>query len=133
VASLASAGADLDLAVIGEAPVPACLGEVGDDAEPPFLAARAAAPIRATFRVHGEGEETPLPVVGEVGGAPVMVAPGRIRVAVDLDPPVDVGPVDLAPKASLRIRILELLTDGSRRWQVFVDGRDVRGAEASPP
>ena len=54
-AALASAGADLDLVVIGEAPVPACLGQVGGDEEPPLLAAAATAPIRATFRVIGEG------------------------------------------------------------------------------
>jgi hypothetical protein len=134
-AALASAGADLDLVVIGEAPVPACLGQVGGDAEPPLLAAAATAPIRATFRIIGEerGEEASLPAVGTVGGAAVKVAPGRIRVGVDLDPPVEVGPVDLAPNASLRIRILEFPAGGSQRSQVFVDGAKVRDGEGSVP
>ena len=71
--------------------------------------------------------------MGVVGGAAVKVAPGRIRVGVDLDPPVEVGPVDLAPNASLRIRILEVPAGESRRWQVFVDGANVRGGEGSVP
>jgi len=131
-AALAAAGADLDLVVIGEAPVPACLGQVGSDAEPPLFAT-APAPIQATFRVIAEGqdEEGALPAVSVVGGAPVKVAPGRIRVGVDLEPPVEVGPVDLAPNASLRIRILEVPVGESQRWQVFVDGTNVLSGEGS--
>jgi hypothetical protein len=68
-----------------------------------------------------------------VGGAAVKVAPGRIRVGVDLDPPVEVGPVDLAQNASLRIRILELPADESQRWQVFVGGTNLRVGEGSAP
>jgi hypothetical protein len=134
-AALASAGADLDLVVIGEASVPACLGQVGGDGEPPLLAAAETAPIRATFRVigKGQGEEAPLPVVGTVGGAAVKVVPGRVRVGVDLDPAVEMGPVDLAPNASLRIRILEVPAGESQRWRVFVDGTNVQGGEGSVP
>jgi hypothetical protein len=132
-AALVSAGAALDLVVIGEAPVPACLGQVGGDGEPPLFAATETAPIRATFRVIGEGqgEEVPLPVVGVMGGAAVKVAPGRIRIGIDLDPPVEMGPVDLAPNASLRVRILEAPAGESQRWQVFVDGTNVRSGEGS--
>jgi hypothetical protein len=134
-AVLASAGADLDLVVIGGAPVPACLGQVGGDGEPPFFTAAETAPIRATFRVIGEGqgEEAPLPVAGVVGGAAVKVPPGRIRIGIDLDPPVEVGPVDLAPNAALRIRVLEFPAGESQRRQVFLDGTSVRGGEGSAP
>jgi hypothetical protein len=134
-AALSSAGAALDLVVIGGAPVPTCLEQVGDDAEPPQLTAAAAPPARVTFRVLGEeqAEEAPLPVTGVVGSAAVDVPPGRVRVGVDLDPPVEVGPVDLAPNASLRIRILELPADESQRWRVFVDGVSVRRGEEFIP
>jgi hypothetical protein len=134
-AALASAGADLDLVVIGNAPIPACLGQVGGDAEPPLFTAAATAPTRATFRVIGEapGDQAPLPVVGTVGDAAVKVAPGRIRVGVDLDPPVEVGPVDLAPNASLRIRILELPEGEAQRWQIFIDGSNLRAGRESVP
>jgi hypothetical protein len=134
-AALASAGANLDLVVIGDAPIPACLGQVGGDAEPPHLMAAAPAPTRATFRIIGEapGDEAPLPVVGRVGDAAVKVPPGRVRVGVDLEPPVEVGPVDLAPNASLRIRILELPQGEAQRWQVFIDGFNLRVGEESVP
>ena len=55
------------------------------------------------------------------------------RLGIDLDPPVEMGPVDLAPNASLRIRILEVPAGKSHRWQVFVDGTNVRGGEGSLP
>ncbi len=134
-AALASAGADLDLVVIGEAPVPACLSEIGGDVEPPLFAAAATAPIRATFQVIGEeqGEEVSLSAAGVVGGGAVKVAPGRIRVGVDLDPPVEVGPLHLAPNASLRIRILEVPTGESRAWQVFVEMAKAGGGGGSVP
>jgi hypothetical protein len=61
------------------------------------------------------------------------VAPGRIRIGIDLDPPVEVGPLDLAPNGLLRIRILELPRGQSRAWQVFVEMAKVRGAEGSIP
>jgi hypothetical protein len=133
--ALTAAGADLDLVVIGEAPVPDCLGQVGGDGEPPLLAADPNPPLRAAFRVTGEDEqdETPPPVMGVVGGGAVKIAPGRVRIRVDLDPPVEVGPVDLAPGASLRIRLLELSTSGPQRWEVFVDGANVRGDAGSVP
>jgi hypothetical protein len=131
--ALASAGADLDLVVIGEAQVPACLSEVGSDLEPPLLVAPATLPIRAPFRVIGEeqGEEVSLSAVGAVGGGAVEVAPGRIRIGVDLDPPVELGPLRLAPNASLRIRILEVPAGESRAWQVFVEMAKVETGEGS--
>jgi len=134
-AALASAGADLDLVVIGEAPVPACLSEVGSDLEPPLLVAAETAPIRAAFRVIGEeqGEEVSLSAAGVVGGGAVAVAPGRIRIGVDLDPPVEVGPLRLAPNASLRIRILEVPAGESRTWQVFVEMAKAESGEGSVP
>jgi hypothetical protein len=134
-AAVASAGADLDLVVIGAAAVPACLDEVGSDLEPPLLAAAPAAPLRATFRVIGEeqGEEVSLSAAGMVGGDAVTVAPGRIRIGVDLDPPVEVGPLDLPPNGLLQIRILGLPRGQSRAWQVFVEMAKVRGAEGSIP
>jgi hypothetical protein len=133
--ALSSAGADLDLVVIGEALVPPCLGAVGGDEEPPLFAAAPVAPAPVTFRVTREETrvETPPPAVGAVGGSAVQVAPGRIRITVDLDPPVEVGPVDLAPNGFLRIRILEVAASDSRSFEVFVDGAGDRGGEGSSP
>lgn len=133
--ALSSAGADLDLVVIGEAPVPPCLAEVGGDEEPPLFAAAPLPPARVIFRVSREETrlETLPPAVGAVGGDAVPVAPGRIRITVDLDPPVEVGPVEVTPNTLLRVRILEVAANDSRSFEVFVDGADGRGEEGSAP
>jgi hypothetical protein len=134
-AALSSAGADLDLVVIGSAEVPPCLDQIGGDEEPPLLALSPTRPIHASFRVTREQRpgEAPSPTLGSVGEAAVKLAPGRVRISVDLDPPVEVGPVELAPNASLRIRILEVSASGPERWEVFVDGADLRAGEGSAP
>jgi hypothetical protein len=134
-AALFSVGADLDLVVIGGAPVPACLEQIGGDEEPPLFAAASIPPVRATFRVTSDEkrEDGRPPAVGVVGEAAVEVAPGRIRISVDLDPLVEVGPVGLAPGGSLWIRILEVPASEPRRWEVFVDGPSATGVEESVP
>jgi hypothetical protein len=134
-AALSSVGADLDLVVIGSAEVPPCLDQIGGDEEPPLLALSPMRPLHASFRVSREQRpgEAPSPTLGSVGEPAVRFAPGRVRITVDLDPPVEVGPVDLAPNASLRIRVLEVAASGPERWEVFVDGADLRAAEGSAP
>jgi len=134
-AALFSAGADLDLVVIGGAPVPACLDQIGGDEEPPFFAAAPIPPTQADFRVVREERRKgdSRSALGKVGGEAVNVAPGRVRVIVDLDPPVEVGPVELGRNSLLRVRILEVPEGEPRRWEVFVDGADVRGDEGSVP
>jgi hypothetical protein len=135
-AALFSAGADLDLVVIGDAAPPACLAQIGSDRQPPLVGAAEAPQLETTFRVSRdagrEGAPTPL-AVGTVGGAALTVEPGRIRVGIDLDPPVEVGPVALAPGGSLWIRILEVPGSEPRRWQVFVEGSSARGDMESAP
>lgn len=120
--AVVSAGADLDLVVIGPVPVPACIAEIGSDEAPP-LAAQAAAPA-PSFHVSNEAEEAAASgaLVGRIGEEPLEVAPGRIRVRVDLDPPLEVGPIDLGPGARLRIRILEVPGSAPLYREVFVDG-----------
>ena len=57
----------------------------------------------------------------------MQVAAGPIRVSVDLEPPVEVGPVELEAGGSLRVRILEVPESEPRRWEVFVDEASARG------
>jgi hypothetical protein len=134
-AALYSAGADLDLVVIGQTPVPDCLEKIGGDEEPPLLAAAPLPPVRAEFRVFAEEEREGAPrrEVGKVGGAAVNVAAGLVRILVDVEPPVEVGPVELAPTSTLRIRILEVPGGEPRRWQVFVNEAEVGGEEGAAP
>jgi hypothetical protein len=134
-AALFAAGADLDLVVIGGAPAPACLERIGSDREPPLFAAAGVPPHRTTFRVAKEGsrEDAPVLAVGTAGEAAVNVDPGRVRISVDLDPPVEVGPVGLAPGGRLRIRVLEVPATEPRRWEVFVEGANTEGDTESVP
>ena len=134
-AALSSAGADLDLVVIGAAAPPACLAQIGSDREPPLVGAAEAPPLETTFRVSRDEsrEAARILAVGTVGGAAVKVEPGRIRVGVDLDPPVEVGPVGLAPGGSLWIRILEVPASEPPRWKVFVEGASARDDMESVP
>ena len=134
-AALVSAGADLDLVVIGAAPAPACLAQIGGDQEPPLFAAAGVPSLEAAFRVTKDEsrKDAPALATGTVGGAAVNVAPGRIRVSVDLDPPVEVGPVGLEPGGSLWIRILEVPASEPPRWDVFVEGASATdGTEPVP-
>jgi hypothetical protein len=130
--AVVSAGADLDLVVIGGVPVPACIAEIGGDQEPPLVTATAPPP--RSFHVSREAErsEASEALVGRVGGQALEVAPGRVRVRVDLDPPLEVGPVDLAPGALLRIRVLEVPGSAPLYREVFVDGEGVGTGETLP-
>lgn len=134
-AALASAAADLDLVVIGAATPPACLAQIGSDREPPLVGAAAALQLKTRFSVsrYESREAAPVLAVGTVGGAALKVAPGRIRVSVELDPPLDVGPVGLAPGGSLWIRILEVPASEPPRWDVFVEGASATGGTESAP
>ncbi|MDH3519057.1 MAG: hypothetical protein OEM49_01255 [Myxococcales bacterium] len=84
----AARGVRLDLVVIGDAEVPACLLERLDlpDTAPPA----GIAPIRSV-RFHVETELAPgIPLVscGEAGAGPLTLPPGRGVLTVELDPPL---------------------------------------------
>lgn len=134
-AALFSAGADLDLVVIGGAAAPACLAGIGSDREPPLVAGGARTHREPTFRVTRDDGRAGAPALaaGAAGAGAVQVAPGRIRVRIELDPPVEVGPLGLAPGGSLRIRLLEVPGSETPRWDVFVEGASTAaGAESAP-
>jgi hypothetical protein len=126
-------GARVEFVVFGDARLPPCIedfeasGSWYADAEPPVV----------HFRVESasDSEETApaATAVGVVGGGPVAIAPGAVRVFVDLDPPANFGPVELAPGASARLRILDFpaLEPPVREWTWEIEGDTETRADGS--
>jgi len=125
-------GARVEFVVFGEAQLPSCVEDVDvsgswtADAEPPVV----------HFRVESASyaaDAPPASAVGLVGGEPVKVAPGAVRVFVDLDPPAEFGPVDLAPDATARLRILDFpaLDPPVREWTWEIEGDTATRADGS--
>lgn len=132
-------GARIELAVFGDARLPSCIedfdvsGSWQVDAEPPVVH------FRAESVSDSDETDPPATAVGVAGGEPVAIAPGAVRVFVDLDPPAAFGPVDLAPGTAARLRILDFptLDPPVREWAWEIEGesatRASRSAEADGP
>jgi hypothetical protein len=113
--ALESAGASLDLVVIGEAQVPDCVGAMtrsrGTTDLPATLGER---PI--PFRVLLDGA---VAVEGRVGDAPVEIPAAPVTLVVDLDPPLLLGPMRISPDTVTRLEILDFphATPPVREWR----------------
>lgn len=125
--AVAEAGASLDLVILGEAPTPACVTSV----PPPTGAPSGLAPLAPVrFRVSpAQG----APVDGQAGGDAVSATPGAARLEVALDPPLEVGPVTLAPGAIVRLRVMDFPGERPpvREWSL--DVVDEGGTLAASP
>ena len=134
---LVALGADLDLVVLGNAPVPACLSALPVPLErPPGLDV---APLSAEgfFRVEhrvlrssGGATREPTTVTvaeGPLGGPAVEVVPGAARVVVQLpDREIPVPPLVLGAGVETRIRVLDAGPDEPPQIDVGVVAPDVR-------
>jgi hypothetical protein len=115
---LATAGVRLDLIVIGDALVPACLSEYREvkATGPPAGAASAPQP-----RFHIEEPTLGVPAAvawGRAGGAPVRVEPGPLTVVIEFDPPLRVERT-IAPGDRWLLQVLEFpaIDPWARRWR----------------
>jgi len=132
---LVEGGARLDVVVVGDARVPACLREPSGLAEsvPPSEEADRS----VHYRIELERPEPLIAGCSDVGGLPVAVPPGPGTVVVELDPPLRVG----AHFAAGRRHVLQVLDFPSldpprRHWRWLpVDGSDPGGlsSEAEAP
>lgn len=133
VRALDEAGLSLDLVALSDRPLPACLGE-GRAAPTPESVARP--PERhPEFRVRAwpleeEGGEG----VAVAGFSHVGVPAGsRVVVWIDLDEPVQLGPLEVGEGETLRIEILEFPALGVREAYVRGERFAARGrVEAAP-
>jgi hypothetical protein len=141
-ARLVALGAELDVVVLGDAPVPACLAAPPAPTRPAPGLALAPPPAEGTFRVErhttrsgvdagGRRETVVAPVAeGAVGGPAVEVAPGAARVVITLGDgrEIEAPAVVLGAGMETRIRVLDF---GEAQPQVSVDV--VPPAVQSPP
>ncbi len=128
--ALVDAGSALDLVVLGGRSAPLCLAQVEAPAGPPSALERAAPP--PGFRVEAEGDPEPRVLVQGVAGDPVTtLPPGAARIVLALDPPLVLGPFDLASGTLTRVRVVDLprLGPGGRAWHV----ETVPAGEAAAP
>jgi len=118
IAGMIAGGARVEFVVFGEARLPSCIedfeiaGAWRVENESPVMHFRVDA-------VADSADAAPsFTVVGLVGGEPVAIAAGGAVVFVDLDPPAEFGPVDLAPGTTTRLRILDFpaLDPPVREW-----------------
>jgi hypothetical protein len=93
----------VEFVVFGEAPVPDCL----EDFEVPGGWRVVADPRQTAFRIESQEPDITTVADGIVGDEPIPVSPGAVRIVVDLDPPLEFGPVDLAPGSTARLRVLD--------------------------
>lgn len=103
VTQMIAGGARLELVLFGDGEVPGCLDDL--DVSGAWLSG--AAPPVTAFRVAPGRGGAAGGVEGVAGGEPVAVPAGAVRVSVDLDPPAEIGPLEVAPGGTLRLRILD--------------------------
>lgn len=129
VKAVVDAGAALDLVVLGGRSTPECVDSVaGPIGAPPGMSAPA--PVR--FRVYPAGG---APVDGSTGTGTVAVPAGAARIELALEPPLEVGPLTLAPGAMARVRVLDFpgARPPVREWSLEVVGSGGSLADAAPP
>jgi len=114
-AALASVGASLDLVVIGDAPIPECVAATrrsqGTDDLPATVGEEG-----VPFRVLVGGV---VALEGRAGDPPVEAPAEPVTVVIDLDPPLSLGPMRLAPDSVTSLQVLEFphATPPVREWR----------------
>jgi len=113
---LARAGARLDVVVIGNAPVPACLHDAGAVAVdlPPLGREKPG----ARYCIEVTDPEPLVAGCSAAGGPPVAAPTGRGTVVVELDPPLRVDAY-FAPGRDLMLQVLDFpaLDPPTRQWR----------------
>lgn len=121
VSALVAGGSRVEVVVLGERSAPACLSDFNAQVswDPGEGSHYYLAP---TFRVMAPGAtptaEPVLIAMGRADGSPIAVRHGAAQLVVELDPPLEIGPLELAPGATGRLRILDFpaLDPPVREW-----------------
>lgn len=117
-AALVAAGAWLDVAVLGEAPAPACLAALRPSTEQPGALIRALTRPAPTWRLVAPGSDSAV-VSGTAGREVHDAPPGEWSVALDLERPAVVGPLPVAPGRLTRVRVLHFPGSAPRfAWEI---------------
>jgi hypothetical protein len=135
---LIEAGARLRVVALGEAPLPACLGELQDSQTRSQQQAPRFAPPPPRFFIRASESRAagldPAPIArGRAGEGPVEVPAGLITMVVELDPPETIGPFRVEPGSAAHVRLLDYpgASLPTRIWRVEREGEAV--SRAFPP
>jgi hypothetical protein len=106
-AQLVATGAWLDVAVLGDAPAPACLSDLRPAAEQPGALVRALTRPTPAWHLVGPGDAPPPTAVSDIAGPHSLEAPaGEWSIALETEPSSVLGPVRVAPGQLTRVRVL---------------------------
>ena len=122
-AQLVATGAWLDVALLGDAPIPACLADLRPSAEQPGALVRALTRPTPAWHLVGPGDAQP-PVVADIAGPHALdAAPGEWSLGLDLERPTVLGPLRVAAGRLTRVRVLAFSGGPPRFVWEMVDER----------
>lgn len=117
---LVADGAEMDLVVVGDRPLPSCWRRITAPARGLDVAAPAPPEVRVewteTTRLNREPRSAVMPAEGQL-----ELPAGAVRIVVGLDPPEIVGPLLLPEGAVTRVRVLDFPALSPPVREVFVD------------
>jgi hypothetical protein len=118
---LVAAGAWLDVVVIGDAAAPECLDALRPSAAQPGALVRALLRPAPAWRATRPGADPAAPTPTRLAGASAFdLAPGEWLVEVELDRPLVIGPLQVLPGRTTRVRVLDFPGGPARfAWEVL--------------
>lgn len=122
-ANLIDAGAWLDVALIGDAAAPACLDALRPSAQAPSSLLRALTRPPARWALAPTGGAEPI-LRGSAGPLELEAPPGEWELAVELDPPLPIAPLQIRSGRTTRVRVLDFPGGPPRyAWEVLDEQR----------
>jgi hypothetical protein len=122
-ARLVESGAWLDIAVIGDAPEPRCLAALRPSAEAPGALLRALTRPPARWSLGAQGEAEPV-LRGSAGPLELEAPAGEWQLEVELERPLRIAPLSVAPARTTRVRVLDFPGGPPRyEWRVLDERR----------
>jgi hypothetical protein len=122
---LVATGAWLDVALLGDAPIPACLADLRPSADQPGALVRALTRPTPVWHLVGPGEGVQAPAVSDIAGPHALDAPpGEWSIGLDLDRPTVLGPLRVASGRLTRVRVLAFSGGPPRfAWEIVDERR----------
>jgi hypothetical protein len=122
-ARLVEAGAWLDVAVIGDAPAPACLAALRPAAASPGALVRALTHSPARWSL-GAGSGADVVSSGAAGPLAFEAPAGEWELELELDRPLRIAPLEILPGRTTRVRVLDFPGAPPRyEWKVLDEQR----------
>ena len=124
-ARLVATGAWLDVALLGDASIPACLADLRPSAELPGALVRALTRPAPVWHLVAPGEGAEASAVSDSAGPhPLEAPPGEWWLGLDLERPTTLGPLRIAAGRLTRVRVLAFSGGPPRfAWEIVDERR----------